>query len=828
MTVDNTAEKVTGNKDMKTPLPGPAPEAQEYNASAITVLEGLEAVRVRPAMYIGSTGASGLHHLVFEVSDNSFDEALGGFCDRIDVIIHIDNSVTVEDNGRGIPVDLHETEGVSAAEVVMTKLHAGGKFEKNAYKVSGGLHGVGVSCVNALSDWLKLEIRREKKVFFQEYRRGVPVAPLKAIGKSDRVGTKVTFHPDPEIFETTDFSFDILSQRLRELSFLNKGVLVTLNDERGDKSHEFKYDGGIVSFVEFLNQRKNPLHKPIYFTAERDDHVVVEVAVQWNESYQENVFSFANNINTREGGTHLSGFRSALTRTLNYYAQKNELLKKLKTSVEGEDVREGLTAVISVRLPNPQFEGQTKAKLGNSEIEGIVKQVVNEKFGDFLEHNGPIARKIVGKMAEAAQAREAARQARNLVRRKSALESGSLPGKLADCQERDPAKSELFIVEGDSAGGSSKQGRDRRFQAILPLKGKILNVEKARYDKMLGSEEIRTLITALGVGVGASEEEQKDLSKLRYHSIILTCDADVDGAHIRTLLLTFFYRQMPQVIERGHLYIAQPPLYRVKKGKVEKYLKNDSALEDYLLQFGIDGVRVKTSQREVSGQALTQLVKRIIRYDKILQMIRRRYDSRVIDVMVTASELTTELLTKAGAIDRELDKIGNHLVEVFPEAKDFEVEVVADEEHGSHKVVYQTTWQGFRRQTVIDTDLLESAEVKELRKLREYFLQPGRPPYTIETEDETQGARYLREVRDFVLQRGQSGVVIQRYKGLGEMNPSQLWETTLNPELRTLLHVQIEDAVEADQIFSVLMGDEVEPRRQFIEQNALSVRNLDI
>ncbi len=800
---------------------------QIYDASSITVLEGLAAVRKRPAMYIGSTGLPGLHHLVYEVTDNSFDEALAGFCDHILVTIHIDNSVTVEDNGRGIPVDMHKTEKISAAEVVLTKLHAGGKFENNAYKVSGGLHGVGVSCVNALSELLKVEIRRDGKVYTQEYVRGTPQAPLKEVGISDKRGTTITFKPDGQIFEATEYNFDTLSQRLRELSFLNKGVKVTITDERSEKSHEFQYEGGIVSFVEFLNQSKTPLHDVIYFEASKDG-VVVELAMQWNEAYKENIFSFANNINTHDGGTHLTGFKSALTRTINYYATKAEILRKLKEPPEGEDIREGLTAVISVKLPSPQFEGQTKTKLGNSEIEGIVKTLVNEKLTDFLERHGPVARKIVAKAVEAATAREAARAARNLVRRKSALEGSALPGKLADCQERDPSKSEIFIVEGDSAGGSSKQGRDRRTQAILPLKGKILNVEKARYDRMLASEEIRTLITALGVGFGTTEDEKNNIDKLRYHSIILTCDADVDGSHIRTLLLTFFYRQLPLVIERGHLFIAQPPLYRVKKGKVEKYLRDDSAIEDYLLDFGIDGVTVRSKKKDLSSQMLKALVKQLIRYDRLLGMIKRRCDSRIIDVMVTVANITPDVLKDEKAIDVELEKIGAHLVEAFPDIGDFQVAVEKDEEHGNHRIVYQSMWQGFQMKTVITSALLESAEISELTKLRERFAELGRPPFTIETEDGKQTMNLLRPIRDFILERGKAGQIIQRYKGLGEMNPTQLWDTTMDPTTRTLLQVKIEDAVEADQIFTVLMGDLVEPRRQFIETNALSVRNLDI
>lgn len=822
-----TAKKAKQKKDVK-PMPA---NAETYDAASITVLEGLEAVRKRPAMYIGSTGSPGLHHLVYEVTDNSFDEALAGHCDKIDVTIHMDNSVTVEDNGRGIPVDIHQKLGISAAEVVMTKLHAGGKFENNAYKVSGGLHGVGISCVNALSSELILEIKRGGKVYTQEYKRGAPDSPLKVVGKSDRTGTKITFRPDTQIFEVTEYSFDVLSNRLRELSFLNKGVTVNIKDERSDKSHQFKYDGGIVSFVEHLNQRKSPLHKPIYLEAEKDD-VSVELAMQWNDGYKENVFSFANNINTHDGGTHVTGFRSALTRTVNAYASKNGLLKKLKSAPEGDDIREGLTAVISVKIPNPQFEGQTKAKLGNSELEGIVKQIVNEKVSDFLDQNGPVARKIVGKAVEAAHAREAARQARNLVRRKSALENSALPGKLADCQERDPKKSELFIVEGDSAGGSSKQGRDRRHQAILPIKGKILNVEKARFDKMLASEEIRTLITAIGIGVGKTEEEAQDLSRLRYHSIILTCDADIDGAHIRTLLLTFFYRQMPQIIEAGHLFIAQPPLYRLKKGKKERYLKNDAALDEYLMELGADGVKVKSKKKEIGGQALKNLVKQLISYDKILDLVKRRHDSRIIDVLVTVADINEKTLGDVKALDKELDKIAEHIGEAFPDFGDFSVDVSEDSEHGSNRVVYNSTVNGFPRKTVIDVDMLKSPEIAELRKLREKFIEVGERPFKIMYEEDSEKkedeTNLLRPIRDFVLQRGAAGQTIQRYKGLGEMNPDQLWETTMNPETRTLLQVRVDDAVEADQIFTVLMGDQVEPRREFIESNALSVRNLDV
>lgn len=805
----------------------PVKKGHSYDASTIKVLEGLEAVRKRPAMYIGSTSLSGLHQLVYEVVDNAVDESLAGFCTEVNVTIHMDGSVTVVDNGRGIPVDMHETEKVSAAEVVLTKLHAGGKFENSAYKVSGGLHGVGVSCVNALSEKLKLEIRRDGKVYTQIYKRGTPEAPLKPTGKSDKSGTKVTFKPDLQIFESGEFSFDTLSQRLRELSFLNKGLKITINDERAeDKKHEFKYDGGIVSFVEYLNKRKAPLHKkPVYFEATRDD-VIVEVALQWNEGFKETIFSFANNINTRDGGTHLSGLRSALTRTLNQYANKKELYKKLKGAPEGEDIREGLTAVISVKLQNPQFEGQTKGKLGNSEVEGIVKQVVNDQLGDFLERNAPVGNKIISKVVEATHAREAARAARNLVRRKSALEASTLPGKLADCQERKPELSELYIVEGDSAGGSAKSGRDRRFQAILPLKGKILNVEKARFDKMLASDEIRTIITALGTGIG---EKDFNIEKLRYHRIILLADADVDGAHIRTLLLTFFYRQMPQIVEKGYLYIGQPPLYRVKKGKKEQYLKNDAALEDYLIDLGVEDISVagKGLAKPIVGKTLAKLTKKMIRYGQVLDLVKRRMDSRIVDAVVAAGGIDLSKKKKA-KLDAGLDKIAEALGRRHPDVGDFKVDASEDKENDAMKVVYETILNGFPRQTVIDTDFLSSPEYKEFKSLFEEFAALGKAPYKIVHDGETTSADSIEDLKEYILHEGRRGQDIQRYKGLGEMNPGQLWTTTLDPENRTLLQVHVDDAVEADLIFTILMGDQVEPRREFIEKNALNVRNLDI
>jgi len=804
-------------------------KGHSYDASKIKVLEGLDAVRRRPAMYIGSTGLPGLHQLVYEVVDNAVDESLAGYCTEVNVTVHMDGSITVEDDGRGIPTDMHETEKVSAAEVVMTKLHAGGKFDHSAYKVSGGLHGVGVSCVNALSEWLKLEIRRDGNLYAQDYRRGKPTAPLKVAGKSDRMGTKVTWKADPEIFDKTDVSFDTLSQRLREIAFLNKGLKINITDEREEeKEHEFCYEGGIKSFVEYLNMRKEPIHKDvIYFEAEKDQ-VVVEIAMQWNNGYQETTFSFANNINTRDGGTHLSGFRSALTRTLNQYAQKNDLLKKLSKAPDGEDIREGMCAVISVKLPNPQFEGQTKGKLGNSEIEGVVKQVVNECLGDFLERNGTIAKKVIDKAVEAARAREAARQARNLVRRKSAMEAGTLPGKLADCQEREAARSELYIVEGDSAGGSAKQGRDRRFQAILPLKGKILNVEKARFDKMLSSDEIRTIITALGTGVG---EGDFDLSKLRYHKIILLADADIDGAHIRTLLLTFFYRQMPEVVEGGHLYIGQPPLYRVKKGKNERYIKNDAALENLLIELGTEGIQVKAkgAQKALTGKPLAKLTHQLIRYSKMLDIMKARRDPRIVDAVVKNEDLNHKTLAGTQKkLDSALDATAGYIAERYPDIGDFTIDIEEDKEHSAKRVIYTSTFNGFQRRTAIDTDFLHSPEFGELRSLGAEFAKFGKPPFEISHDGDSKEVGDLRGVMNYILTEGRRGQDIQRYKGLGEMNPHQLWETTLDPEKRTLLQVHIDDAVEADSIFSVLMGDQVEPRRDFIEKNALNVRNLDI
>jgi DNA gyrase subunit B len=791
-------------------------QKSSYGAEQIKVLEGLSAVRKRPAMYIGSTSAQGLHHLVYEIVDNSIDEALAGYCNEVNVTIHLDGSITVVDNGRGIPTDMHPTEGKSAAEVVLTVLHAGGKFDNDSYKVSGGLHGVGVSVVNALSRQLELEIRRDGKLWRQSYAFGDPVAPLEVVGETKKRGTKITFHPDDTIFETTDFSFDVLSQRLREMAFLNAGVRITIVDEREDnKHHDFHYEGGIVSFVEYLNRNRAGLHpKPIYFRGDRNG-VDIEVALQYNDSYDEKVFTFANNINTHEGGTHLVGFRSALTRTMNTYATSNELLKKEKVGISGEDLREGLTAVVSVKIPQPQFEGQTKTKLGNSEVKGYVESLMNEKLAVFLEENPKIARDIIGKSIEAARAREAARKARELTRRKGALDISNLPGKLADCQERDPALCELYLVEGDSAGGSAKQGRDRKFQAILPLKGKILNVEKARFDKMLSSQEIGTLITALGTGIG---KEDFDVAKLRYHRIIVMTDADVDGSHILTLLLTFFFRQMPQVVERGHLYIAQPPLYKVKRGRKELYLRNEAAMQNYLLEEGTEDATLflENGEKSYTGKQIIPILKQLVEYRTILdKVVHKGINEEVI-------RLCLRLGIPANLED--LEGLHPHLAGLAAAYPGAESSIMDD----GRVILRLGNLRYALDQHVLD--ILTSYEYGLLReshrRVREFF-GDGRAVVSSEGKelfDTTIGLDLLA----FFMGTAKKGLSIQRYKGLGEMNPEQLWETTMEPTNRTLLQVKIEDAVEADNVFTVLMGDQVEPRREFIENNALNVSNLDI
>jgi DNA gyrase subunit B len=788
----------------------------EYGAEAIRVLEGLEAVRVRPAMYIGSTGEAGLHHLVYEVVDNSVDEALAGYCSEINVTIHIDNSITVVDNGRGIPVGPHpDVPGMDAAEVVLTKLHAGGKFDKGAYKVSGGLHGVGVSVVNALSESLVVEIWRDKKVYRQSYARGVPQGPLENTGVTEKRGTKVTFKPDGSIFETTSFSFDTLSQRLRELSFLNRGIVITLDDEREDKRHRFQYEGGIASFVQHLNRNKEVLQPVILIEGTREG-VTAEIALQWNDGYAENVYSFANNINTHDGGTHLVGFKGALTRSLNNYATASGLAKDMSEPLQGEDTREGLTAVISVKLPNPQFEGQTKGKLGNSEVKGIIESLMGDRLSAYFEENPPHARHIVQKVLEAARAREAARKARDLTRRKGALDGG-LPGKLAECQERNAERCELYLVEGDSAGGSAKQGRDRTFQAILPLRGKILNVEKARLDKTLSSEQIRNIIAALGTGVGADDF---DISKLRYHRIILMCDADVDGSHIRTLLLTFFYRQMKELIERGHLYIAQPPLYKAKHGKSERYLKDEPALAAYLMERAVENRRVRAATGlEVDGPRLVRLLERMVAFRKLLELLERKGTPRALP----------ELLLRGQVKDAEAFSDKARLKQLIQPLREAGADVVleSDEEHGVFEILLQQQVNGQSREIRVGHELVTSPEYKALYATYEEFRELDQPPLTVVDGGEiVVGGR--EQLVDHILDEGRRGLSIQRYKGLGEMNADELWETTMDPATRTLLQVRLEDEEVAENLFTTLMGDAVEPRRQFIEDNALNVRNLDI
>jgi len=802
-------------------------EERLYDAVNIKVLEGLEAVRKRPGMYIGDTAERGLHHLVFEVVDNSIDEAMAGSCDSIAVTIHIDGRVSVEDNGRGIPVDMHPTEGVSAAEVVLTKLHAGGKFDSGAYKVSGGLHGVGVSVVNALSEQLDVEIRRGGQVYAQRYHRGVPEAPLAVIGTTTQRGTKVTFKPDALIFEQTDFSFDILSQRLRELAFLNRGVRITIEDQRTQKEHEFLYKGGIAEFVKHLNRAKTPIHENVIVITGQRENVEMELALQWNDGYAESIFAFANNINTIEGGTHLSGFKAALTRTVNAYAAAQSLLKGGE-GLQGDDVREGLTAIVSVKLPDPQFEGQTKTKLGNSDVKGLVEALVNDRLGEYLEEHPTDAKRIALKSLDAARVREATRKAKELARRKGALDSGSLPGKLADCQERDPALAELFIVEGDSAGGSAKQGRDRRNQAILPLRGKILNVEKARFDKMLSSQELRVLITAMGTGVG---KEDKDVSKLRYHTIILMTDADVDGSHIRTLLLTFFYRHFQELIESGYICIAQPPLYRVKKGKTERYLKDDGALEDHLIDLGTADVRVQavTGGVPLEGAALKNVVKKVTRFDKVLDVVERhRKNRQVIAALAHDHRVTRAAFSDPQVLQGVIQSAEARLVRDAPEMAPVSFEVAPDELEAGLKLIARVRANGGMLETVVNGEFSVSPEFEELRRLADELALAGEPPFTLSNGGEAVSVLTLRAGVSEILTRARKGLEIQRYKGLGEMNPEQLWETTMNPETRSLLQVRIEDAYEADEIFSTLMGDEVEPRRRFIEENALAVKNLDI
>ena len=794
-----------------------------YDSTSIKVLEGLEAVRLRPAMYIGSTGETGLHHLVYEVVDNSVDEALAGHCTEINVTIHEDDSVTVVDNGRGIPTGMHE-EGVTAAEVVMTKLHAGGKFDSNSYKVSGGLHGVGVSCVNALSEALHLEIWQKGSTFEQDYARGIPQAPLVQTGKAGkRTGTKITFKPDTSIMDASKFNFDTLAQRLRELAFLNKGLKITLTDEREDppRSSEFQFVGGIAEFIKHLNKGKAVLHdKPIYFEGERDlpngGTLTMEVALQYNDTYGESVFSFANNINTVDGGSHLSGFRSALTRTINAAGQSGGLFKDVKENLTGDDVREGLTAVVSVKLPQPQFEGQTKGKL-NSDIQGYVVQLINEKLGEFFDKNPPVMKKIVGKAIDAARAREAARKARDLTRRKGAMDSGGLPGKLADCQERDPERCELFLVEGESAGGTAKGGRDRRYQAILPLRGKILNVEKARYDKMLGHEEIRAMITALGTGIG---KDDFDVARLRYGKIIIMTDADVDGSHIRTLLLTFFYRHMQELIKRGHVYVAQPPLYRIKKGKSEKYIKDDKEFTREILRRATENLKVENADK--AALESTELRNFLMTLDEFQltwrRMERRLREPRVVEVLARP-ELTID--TKADFQEEANLKPVHEALKALK----IQSELKREEEHSAWMVTFKDPTNAER---AIDIELATQPEYRRLRTLAKQAAKLNRPPFVVIKENQRENLANWRDLLSHVKFEGTREVSVQRYKGLGEMNAEQLWETTMNIETRTLLKVRLEDLVLTDEIFTTLMGEDVESRRKFIEENALDVRNLDV
>jgi DNA gyrase subunit B len=803
-------------------------QTEHYGADSIKVLRGLDAVRKRPGMYIGDTDdGTGLHHMVFEVVDNAIDEALAGHCDKIEVIIHSDDSVTVRDNGRGIPVGMHSEENRSAAEVIMTILHAGGKFDDNSYKVSGGLHGVGVSVVNALSETLELVIRREGQVHYQKYGMGEPLAPLKAIGNAKGTGSEIRFLPSLDIFSHRNLSFDILSTRLRELSFLNSGVHIELNDERTDNKAVFKYEGGISAFVEHLNRTRTPLHNECISMCSEKDGVIVELSLQWTDSYQEHIFCFTNNIPQKDGGSHLAGLRGALTRSVNNYANASGMLKKHKVSLTGEDCREGLTAVLSVKVPDPKFSSQTKDKLVSSEVRPIVESTVNEKLAEWFEENPREAKRIVGKVVEASIARDAARKARDLTRRKGALDISSLPGKLADCQEKDPAASELYLVEGDSAGGSAKQGRDRRTQAILPLKGKILNVEKARFDKMLSSQEIGTMITALGTGIG---KEDFDIAKLRYHKVVIMTDADVDGSHILTLLLTFFYRQMPEVIERGHLYIAQPPLYRVTRGKKSRYIADDDELFEFLLEQGSDGkeYRSHTKARPISGDRLQTSVRSIHRLQRLQGRLSQRIDAKVLKFLIESGKTTMKMMRQRELLEERMDALDWAFKQSSREDETLSWTIQENEQEGVFSVQFQRRDHGRVMISRLDKDLVGTAEFNEAQRLCVSLQNLVDEGAYLSQGDKTWPLDHFDDLAATIESEGRKGLNIQRYKGLGEMDPEQLWETTMDPNNRTFLRVTLEDVVNADEAFSTLMGDAVEPRRRFIQENALKVRNLDV